>query len=122
MTKSQNSIPYSTENLLSQINSPADLRRLPLEALPQVCDELREFIINGLHRGCSLYDVVGGYTNKPSREIQTLLTQTEFSDLMNFIKKMKIKAFITAGNVSEIYGEWSTARTRRQKLNGKSNA
>ena len=46
MTKSQNSIPYSTENLLSQINSPADLRRLPLEALPQVCDELREFIIN----------------------------------------------------------------------------
>ena len=85
-------------------------------------EQLREFIINGLHRGCSLYDVVGGYTNKPSREIQTLLTQTEFSDLMNFIKKMKIKAFITAGNVSEIYGEWSTARSRRQKLNGKSNA
>ena len=85
-------------------------------------EQLREFIINGLHRGCSLYDVVGGYTNKPSREIQTLLTQTEFSDLMNFIKKMKIKAFITAGNVSEIYGEWSTARSRRQKLNGKSNS
>lgn len=85
-------------------------------------ERIREFIINGLHRGCSLYDVVGGYTNKPSREIQTLLTQTEFSDLMQFIKKNDIKAFITAGNVSEIYGEWSTARNKRPKLNGKSNA
>ena len=33
---------------LSYIDSPADLRRLPLEALPQVCDELRRDIINEL--------------------------------------------------------------------------
>lgn len=32
--------------LLDSINSPADLRRLPVEALPQVCAELREVIIN----------------------------------------------------------------------------
>lgn len=32
--------------LLDNINSPADLRKLPLEDLPQVCRELREFIIN----------------------------------------------------------------------------
>ena len=32
--------------LLDSINSPADLRKLPIEDLPQVCRELREFIIN----------------------------------------------------------------------------
>ncbi len=34
--------------LLSNINSPADLRKLPERILPQVCDELREFIIESL--------------------------------------------------------------------------
>lgn len=34
-----------SERLLDSINSPADLRRLPVESLPQVCAELREFII-----------------------------------------------------------------------------
>ena len=33
------------DRLLDRIDSPADLRALPLEALPQVCAELREFII-----------------------------------------------------------------------------
>lgn len=46
MTKRTDNKPYSQENLLAKINSPADLRKLPVEALPQVCDELREFIIN----------------------------------------------------------------------------
>lgn len=31
--------------LLSQINSPADLRRLPVDRLPEVCAELRRFLI-----------------------------------------------------------------------------
>ena len=35
-------------NLLSTINLPADLRQLPLEQLPKVCSELRDFIIREL--------------------------------------------------------------------------
>lgn len=38
----------NTYPLLSQINSPADLRKLPLEQLPQVCHEIRDFLINEL--------------------------------------------------------------------------
>ena len=34
--------------LLPSINSPEDLRRLRPEQLPQVCDELRQFLINSL--------------------------------------------------------------------------
>ena len=38
----------SKYQLLSHINSPADLRRLPLERLPQLCQELREDILDEL--------------------------------------------------------------------------
>ena len=34
--------------LLSQIDSPVDLRALPVESLPQVCGELRRFLIESL--------------------------------------------------------------------------
>lgn len=34
--------------LLSQIDSPADLKKLPVDTLPDVCRELREFIIHEL--------------------------------------------------------------------------
>lgn len=33
---------------LSQINSPADLKQLPIDALPAVCDELRQYLIEVL--------------------------------------------------------------------------
>ncbi len=69
-------------------------------------EKVREFIIERLHRGCSLYEVTGGYTGEKNLEIQALLTQDEFSNLMNFMKENGIKSFTTAGNVSEIYGLW----------------
>ena len=40
----------STWPLLSTIDSPADLRRLPQEKLPTVCSELRSFLIDSLSR------------------------------------------------------------------------
>ena len=49
---------------------------------------------------------MGGYTGKMTKEVQTLLTQDEFASLMAYIKDNKIQSFITAGNVSEVYGTW----------------
>ncbi|GIV42191.1 MAG: 1-deoxy-D-xylulose-5-phosphate synthase [Vicingaceae bacterium] len=51
--------PYKAGPLLSTINSPADLKKLPKEKLPQLADELRQFIIDvvsekGGHFGASL--------------------------------------------------------------------
>ena len=75
---------------------------------------VRKYIIDKLHRGCSLYPVVGGYSGEESFEIQALLTKDEFSDLMAYIRDNKIQSFVTAGNVSEIYGRWSR-NTRHHK-------
>ena len=38
----------SSKNILNTIQTPADLRKLKLSQLPQVCDELRQFLINEL--------------------------------------------------------------------------
>lgn len=34
--------------LLNKIDSPSDLRKLPMEKLPEVCSDIREFLINSL--------------------------------------------------------------------------
>ena len=78
-------------------------------------ERIRDFLINRLHRGCSLYEVKGGYSDEVSVEVQALLTQDEFSNLMDHIRKENIQAFITAGNVSEIYGLWNRERHHFRK-------
>ena len=69
-------------------------------------EQIREYIVKELNRGCSLYEVIGGYKGEKHMEIQTLLTTDEFAHLMDFIKQNGIVNFTTAGNVSEIYGSW----------------
>src|SRR6478752_2540673 len=39
-------MPITAGPLLQQINSPADLKKVPKEQLHQVCDELRQFIVD----------------------------------------------------------------------------
>lgn len=77
-------------------------------------ERLRKYIIEDLERGCSLYNVTGGYNGHQNVEIQALLTQDEFANLMDYMKSNDIHGFITAGNVSEIYGDWHK-KTRKKK-------
>ena len=79
-------------------------------------ERLRKYIIEDLERGCSLYNVTGGYNGNQNVEIQTLLTQDEFANLMDYMKSNDIHGFITAGNVSEIYGEWHQKKHKRKSL------
>ena len=74
---------------------------------------IRDYIVNKIVRGCTLYECAGGYKGDKRVEVQALLTKDEFADLMNFIREQKIQAFITAGNVSEVYGLWSDHKRHR---------
>ena len=78
-------------------------------------ERIRKYIVEDLVRGCSLYNITGGYSGEEHIEIQSLLTQDEFSSVMAFIRENKIQAFITAGNCSEVYGLW----IRHKKIHGK---
>ena len=90
-------------------------RRKNVRVVTDRYDEVRNFIVNDLVRGCSLYPCKGGYSGNDHIEVQALLTQEEFSDLMKYISENNIDSFITAGNVSEVYGLWFTDRKRRNK-------
>lgn len=79
-------------------------------------ERIRQYIIETLVRGCSIYKIEGGYSKEEHIEIQVLLTQNEFSSLMAFIRNNKIHAFITAGNCSEVYGLWARHRMHNGKL------
>lgn len=78
-------------------------------------EQIRRYIVYTLLRGCSLYEVKGGYSGEKRVEIQALLSQSEFAKLMNYMREQDIHAFTTAGNCSEVYGLWM----RHKRSNGK---
>ena len=79
-------------------------------------DKVRQYIVYTLLRGCSLYRVEGGYSGEEYIEIQALLTQEEFANVLAFMRENNIQAFTTAGNCSEVYGLWAKHKKRHGKL------
>lgn len=75
-------------------------------------ERLKDFIIHNLVRGVTLYEVTGGYSNEKKVEIEALLNKDEFTRLMKLINDESIDAFVTAGNVSEVYGFWLTKKEK----------
>ena len=76
-------------------------------------ERIRKYIVEDLHRGCTLYEVTGGYSGEKSIELEVLLNKEEFSKILAWMKAERIEAFSTAGNVSEVYGYWSSGKSRK---------
>ena len=79
-------------------------------------EKVRQYIVKDQLRGCSLYRVEGGYSGEEYIEIQALLTQEEFANVLAFMRENNIQAFTTAGNCSEVYGLWFKHKKRNGKL------
>ena len=69
-------------------------------------ERIKKFIVSDISRGVTMYNAKGGYSGEEKVELVALLSTDEFSDLMKYINDNEINAFITAGNVSEVYGLW----------------
>lgn len=78
-------------------------------------EEIQQFIVQTLERGVTLYPIYGGYQNEKRIELETILTRDEFVTLLEYLKNIDMHAFVTAGNVSEIYGNWNTKPRRPGK-------
>ena len=78
-------------------------------------ERIRQFIINDISRGLTIYNVKGGYSGEDKVKLEVFLSTDEFSDLMKFINDNEINAFITAGNVSEVYGLWGDKNRHKNK-------
>ena len=77
--------------------------------------QVQEFIIHQLHRGCTLYEIIGGYSNEKKIQLEALLSIEEFAHLMDFVKSQKLDAFITADSVTEVYGLWASKRRQLEE-------
>ena len=65
-------------------------------------EELRNFIINDLHSGATVYEAIGAYDGQPRREIITIVDKNEYVTLMNYVLKTDKDAFVTVYTVNEI--------------------
>ena len=65
-------------------------------------DEIVAFILHDLHSGASLYDAVGAYDQTTRREINVIVDKHEYRALMDYLRKVDPKAFITVYSVNEV--------------------
>ena len=65
-------------------------------------EELRQFIIQDLHSGATVYEAIGAYNLEKHNEIIAIVDKSEYQKLMKFINEIDPKAFITVYNVSSM--------------------
>lgn len=65
-------------------------------------DEILDYILNELHSGATLNEILGAYDNTPRKEIITIVDKHEYRKLMDFVRKTDPKAFVTVYSVNEI--------------------
>lgn len=65
-------------------------------------EELRNFILNDLHSGATIYESIGAYNMQKRNEIITIVDKNEYQKLMNYMNYEDPKAFITVYYVSDI--------------------
>ena len=90
------------DNFISGFN-----RRKRVCILTSRFEEVQKFIAEKLGRGVTLYKAIGGYDRKEQFEIQTILTQSEYGKLLEYMHENDMKAFVTVSTVNEVIGEWN---------------
>ena len=78
-----------------------DLKRRVCIISPKL-DEIVDFILHDLHSGATLNNIIGAYDRSEKQEVITIVDKQEYKALMDYVKKLDPKAFITVYSVSEI--------------------
>ena len=70
--------------------------------ISQKLDEIVEFVLHDLHSGATLYESIGAYGKDKKMEMVTIVDKTEYRHLMDYIRKVDPKAFVTVYSVSDM--------------------
>ena len=79
-----------------------DIKRRVCVISPKL-DEIVDFILKDLHSGASLNEIIGAYDNTRRREVITIVNKHEYRRLMDFVRKVDPKAFVTVYSVSNMH-------------------
>ena len=69
--------------------------------------EIKDYILNQMHRGVTMYPIIGGFQNEDKMELQVILTKFEYKHLLNYLHHSEYHAFITVSTVNEVVGLWN---------------
>lgn len=67
--------------------------------------KIKEYIINEIDRGCTLFDAEGGYTGNKNAVIYSVMDRTQLVKLRTHIKKHYPDAFIIVSEAHEVLGK-----------------
>ncbi len=65
-------------------------------------EQITGFVLQELHSGASLYQLTGAYDNATRTEMITIVDKQEYRRLMDFIRAVDPKAFVTVYTVSDL--------------------
>lgn len=67
---------------------------------------IKTFITEHLGKGCTLHEVIGGYSGDRKIQLEVVLDKDDFGKLIDYMGKEQIPSFISSDVVSEVYGLW----------------
>ena len=65
-------------------------------------DQVVSFVLHDLHSGATLNEIIGAYDNTPRREMIAIVDKQEYRLLMDYVRKVDPKAFVTVYSVSDM--------------------
>lgn len=68
-------------------------------------NDIKEYIVNDLERGATIYNAKGAYTGEKKNVVVTVIDRRDFIKLKSYIKGIDKDAFITVSNVYEVLGD-----------------
>lgn len=78
-----------------------DLKRRVCIISPKL-EEIVNFILYDLRSGATINNIIGAYDRTAKQEVITIVDKQEYKALMDYVKKVDPKAFITVYSVNEI--------------------
>ena len=78
-------------------------------------ETIRDYIMDELKRGVTIYTAKGGYDNKERTELVTIMTPSEYKILLNYLHTSGVQAFVTVYTVNEVIGKWNINGGKQKK-------
>ena len=65
-------------------------------------DKIVPYVLYELHSGATLNEIIGAYDNTPRREMIAIVDKQEYRQLMDYVREVDPKAFVTVYSVSDM--------------------
>ncbi|MFC2662416.1 MAG: YitT family protein [Eubacterium sp.] len=81
-------------------------------------DEIKDFVLNELHSGASMYQQIGAYSNEVHPELEVIVERGEYNKLISFVTKIDPDAFVTIYNVGEVIYKPKVIESEPRRVGG----